>query len=78
MSTQTIELSTSDGPMEAFEAFPTELRRRATGHRDPGSLRRERAHRGCRPPIRCRGYHVAPALFHRAGGGTAPYDDFAK
>src|SRR5262249_54273265 len=25
------------------------------------------------------GYHaVAPALFHRAGGGTAPYDDFAK
>ena len=21
---------------------------------------------------------VAPALFHRAGGGTAPYDDFAK
>lgn len=25
------------------------------------------------------GYHaVAPAIFHRAGGGTAPYDDFAK
>ena len=25
------------------------------------------------------GYHaVAPALFHRAGGGTAPYDDFAQ
>jgi len=25
------------------------------------------------------GYHgVAPALFHRAGGGTAPYDDFGK
>jgi carboxymethylenebutenolidase len=25
------------------------------------------------------GYHaVAPALFHRAGGGTAPYDDFTK
>ena len=25
------------------------------------------------------GYHaVAPDLFHRAGGGTAPYDDFAK
>ena len=25
------------------------------------------------------GYHaVAPALFHRAGGGTAPYDDFDK
>ena len=25
------------------------------------------------------GYHaVAPAFFHRAGGGTAPYDDFAK
>jgi carboxymethylenebutenolidase len=25
------------------------------------------------------GYHgVAPALFHRAGGGTAPYDDFSK
>jgi carboxymethylenebutenolidase len=25
------------------------------------------------------GYHaVAPHLFHRSGGGTAPYDDFAK
>jgi carboxymethylenebutenolidase len=25
------------------------------------------------------GYHaVAPAIFHRAGGGTAPYDDFSK
>ena len=25
------------------------------------------------------GYHaVAPAIFHRAGGGTAPYDDFAR
>src|SRR3954447_14060536 len=25
------------------------------------------------------GYHaVAPDLFHRAGGGTAPYDDFAQ
>lgn len=25
------------------------------------------------------GYHaVAPALFHRAGGGTAPYDDFEQ
>ena len=25
------------------------------------------------------GYHaVAPAFFHRAGGGTAPYDDFTK
>ena len=25
------------------------------------------------------GYHaVAPHLFHRAGGGTAPYGDFAK
>ncbi|MDQ1397636.1 MAG: carboxymethylenebutenolidase [Acidimicrobiaceae bacterium] len=25
------------------------------------------------------GYHtVAPELFHRAGGGTAPYDDFSK
>ncbi len=25
------------------------------------------------------GFHaVAPALFHRAGGGTAPYDDFSK
>jgi carboxymethylenebutenolidase len=25
------------------------------------------------------GYHaVAPTMFHRAGGGTAPYDDFSK
>ena len=79
MTTQTIELATPDG---------------ADGGLRGGSRRRARVARsssiqeafGVNEHIQDvarrfaeAGYHaVAPALFHRAGGGTAPYDDFSK
>jgi carboxymethylenebutenolidase len=79
MSTQTIELSTADGPMEVFEAVPD-------GAQPKGAIIVIQEAFGVNEHIQdvaCRfadqGYHaVAPAIFHRAGGGTAPYDDFSK
>ncbi len=78
MLTQTIELSTADGPMAVFEAVPDEKARGAVvviqeafgvnSHIEDVARR-----------FAEEGYHaVAPAIFHRAGGGTAPYDDFSK
>jgi carboxymethylenebutenolidase len=78
METQTIELSTADGPMDAFEAKPDGQARGAViviqeafgvnDHIEDVARR-----------FASEGYHaVAPAIFHRAGGGTAPYDDFSK
>ncbi|MGI8661587.1 MAG: dienelactone hydrolase family protein [Acidimicrobiales bacterium] len=71
-------LDTPDGPMDLYEAKP-----------DGGATRAviviQEAF-GVNDHIRdvtrrfaAEGYHaVAPSLFHRAGGGTAPYDDFDK
>jgi carboxymethylenebutenolidase len=78
METQTIELSTADGPMALYEARPDGDARGAViviqeafgvnDHIEDVTRRFADA-----------GYHaVAPAIFHRAGGGTAPYDDFSK
>ncbi len=78
MKTQTIELSTADGPMAMYEAVPDGDARAAViviqeafgvnDHIEDVARRFAEA-----------GYHaVAPAVFHRAGGGTAPYDDFSK
>jgi carboxymethylenebutenolidase len=78
METQTIELSTTDGPMALYEAQPDGDARGAViviqeafgvnDHIEDVTRRFADA-----------GYHaVAPAIFHRAGGGTAPYDDFSK
>jgi carboxymethylenebutenolidase len=77
MKTQTIELSTADGPMAVYEAIPDSDPRGAViviqeafgvnDHIEDVARRFADA-----------GYHaVAPALFHRAGGGTAPYEDFS-
>jgi carboxymethylenebutenolidase len=72
-----MELTTPDGPMPVFEARPDDARgaviviQEAFGVNDhiEDVTRRWAA----------AGYHaVAPHLFHRAGGGTAPYDDFSK
>jgi carboxymethylenebutenolidase len=79
MSTQTIELSTADGPMDVFEAVPD-------GARPTGAIIVIQEAFGVNEHIEDvarrfadQGYHaVAPAIFHRAGGGTAPYDDFSK
>ncbi len=74
----TISLDTADGPMDLYEARPDGapigaviVIQEAFGINDhiQDVTRRFAAE----------GFHaVAPALFHRAGGGTAPYDDFSK
>jgi carboxymethylenebutenolidase len=76
--TETIELPTPDGPMPCYVAAPD-------GGSDTGVVVIQEAF-GVNDHIEdvCRrmaaeGHHVvAPHLFHRAGGGTAPYGDFSK
>jgi len=75
---RTVELPTVDGPMDCFEARATEPARRAIVVVQEAF--------GVNPYIEGvtqrfadAGFDaVAPSFFHRAGGGTAPYDDFAK
>ena len=78
MATRTVQLATPDGPMDLYEARPEGTPARAVivvqeafGVNDhiQDVTRRFAAE----------GYlAVAPSLFHRAGGGTASYDDFSK
>jgi carboxymethylenebutenolidase len=78
MDTTTVDLTTADGPMALSSARPDGAPRGAVvvvqeafgvnDHIQDVTRRFAGA-----------GYHaVAPALFHRAGGGTASYDDFAS
>ena len=78
MQTTTFEVQTPDGPMKVYEAKPDQpasaaviVIQEAFGvneHIEDVTRRFADA-----------GYHaVAPHIFHRAGGGTAPYDDFSK
>ena len=78
MQIDELTLDTADGPMGAYQAVPDGGARRAVvviqeafgvnDHIQDVTRRFADA-----------GYHaLAPALFHRAGGGTAPYDDFEK
>ena len=49
------------------------------GHRRPRGVRCETYIEDVTRRFATPGYHaVAPHFFHRAGGGTASYDDFAK
>ena len=77
-ATQSVEVQTADGAMRLYEAKPEGDARGAVvviqeafgvnDHIEDVTRRFADA-----------GYHaVAPELFHRAGGGTAPYDDFSK
>jgi carboxymethylenebutenolidase len=78
------ELATTDGAMELYEATPEDPARR--GEPRGGAVIVVQEAFGVNDHIQdvtrrfaAAGYHaVAPALFHRAGGGTAPYDDFSK
>ena len=80
MDTTTHTLDTSDGPMELYEAVPDPddangaavvVIQEAFGVNDHI--------RDVTRRFATAGYHaVAPALFHRSGGGTAPYGDFSK
>jgi carboxymethylenebutenolidase len=73
-----IGLTTPDGPMAAYEALPDGealgaviVIQEAFGVNDHIQDVTRR--------FATAGYHaIAPALFHRAGGGTASYDDFAQ
>jgi carboxymethylenebutenolidase len=78
INTRTIELETADGAMAGFEARPDTPPRRAVivvqeafgvNHYIEGVTSRFAA----------AGFDaLAPSFFHRAGGGTASYDDFAQ
>jgi carboxymethylenebutenolidase len=77
MRTTSTTLQTPDGPMECFEAIPDDPRgaivviQEAFGVNDHiRDVTTRFANEGYRA--------IAPALYHRAGGGTAPYDDFSK
>ena len=78
MTPNSFEVTTPDGPMEVYEAAPD-------GDASTAVIVIQEAF-GVNEHIRDvtrrfadAGYHaVAPHFFHRAGGGTAPYDDFAK
>jgi carboxymethylenebutenolidase len=78
VQTHTITLDTADGPMACYDARPDGeasaaviVIQEAFGVNDHIEDVTRRAASA--------GYHaVAPHLFHRAGGGTAPYDDFRK
>lgn len=78
METCTISLTTADGPMPLYEATADDpngaaviVIQEAFGVNDHIEDVTRR--------LAGEGYHaVAPHLFHRAGGGTAPYDDFSK
>jgi carboxymethylenebutenolidase len=78
MTPTTITLQTADGPMDLYDVVPDEpngaaviVIQEAFGVNDHiEDVTRRFAAAGFRA--------VAPHLFHRAGGGTAPYDDFSK
>jgi carboxymethylenebutenolidase len=78
VNTRTLELDTAHGPMPLYEA-------RLDGEARGAVIVIQEAF-GVNPHIEDvtrrfadAGYHaVAPHLFHRAGGGTAPYGDFSK
>ena len=78
VTTRTVDLSTVDGPMACFEARPAAPAGRAV-------IVVQEAF-GVNPYIKRvterfadAGFDaVAPSFFHRAGGGTASYDDFSQ
>jgi carboxymethylenebutenolidase len=78
MHTRTVSVTTPDGPMDLYEVEPDEPAR--------GALIVVQEAFGVNEHIQdvtrraaAAGYHsVAPAFFHRAGGGSAPYDDFSQ
>jgi carboxymethylenebutenolidase len=78
VETRTIELATADGPMPVYEARPdADVRGGVVVVQEAFGVNEHIEDVTRR--FADVGYHaVAPHLFHRAGGGTAPYGDFAK
>jgi carboxymethylenebutenolidase len=78
VTSRTVEVSTPDGPMNLYEARPAGPAPRAVVVvQEAFGVNSYIA--GVTDRLAEAGFDaVAPHLFHRAGGGTAPYDDFAK
>jgi len=82
VSQRWVTLTTADGPMECYEASPGS----DSGGDPRGAVIVIQEAFGVNDHIQdvtrraaAAGYlAVAPAIFHRAGGGTAPYDDFSQ
>src|SRR6516165_1795879 len=78
MTTTTTSVPTADGPMDLYEATPASKPRGAVIVIQEAFGVNEHIQDVTRR-FAAAGYRaVAPALFHRAGGGTAPYTDFSK
>lgn len=76
VATRTVELATADGPMECFEARPSQPAGRAIVVVQE-AFGVNNYIKGVTERFAAAGFDaVAPSFFHRAGGGTAPYDDF--
>ncbi|HXZ85281.1 MAG TPA: dienelactone hydrolase family protein [Myxococcota bacterium] len=76
--TTTTTVQTADGPMDLYEALPEGKSRGAVIVVQEAFGVNEHIQDVTRR-FAAAGYRaVAPALFHRAGGGTAPYTDFSK
>jgi len=72
------ELATPDGAMDIYEAAPDGAPRGAIIVVQEAFGVNDHIQDVARRFAAAGYYAVAPALFHRAGGGTAPYDDFTK
>jgi carboxymethylenebutenolidase len=78
VETHTLDLDTAHGPMPLYEARPDGDVRGAVVVIQEAFGVNEHIEDVTRR-FADAGYHaVAPHLFHRAGGGTAPYGDFSK
>ena len=75
---QTFDLSTSDGPMAVYESRPDAPASRAVFVVQEAFGVNDHIEDVTRRFAQERYFAVAPAFFHRAGGGTAAYDDFAN
>ena len=79
MSTATtLQLATADGPMDVYEATPAGTATAAVIVAQEAFGVNEHIQDVTRRFADAGYLAVAPALFHRSGGGTAPYDDFSK
>jgi carboxymethylenebutenolidase len=77
MSDADLTLTTPDGPMGCYDVTPDTAPRGAVIVIQEAFGVNEHI-RGVTRRFAAAGYHaVAPAMFHRAGGGTADYGDFA-
>jgi carboxymethylenebutenolidase len=78
METRTIELQTADGPMDLYVAEPDSPAETAVVVIQEAFGVNDHIQDVTRRFAAAGHLAVAPALFHRAGGGTASYDDFSK